>query len=134
MAHTFAELESLRKKLDHKRRELDEQERALAKVEQMLREEMEGYAQDVPQLPIFAPAPSTTSLAEAVRIAVAGLENMEFTVHDVENYLETQGYELPKVDPRSRIAMVFQSMRDKELIVRTLEGKGRTASKYRVKK
>lgn len=134
MAHTFAELESLRKKLDQKRRELDEQERALAKVEQMLREEMEEQAQGVPQLPIFAPAPSATGFAEAVRIAVAALENMEFTVHDVEDYLETHGYELPKADPRSRIAMVFQSMREKGLIVRTLEGKGRIPSKYRVKK
>jgi len=134
MAHTFAELESLRKKLDQKRRDLDEQERALAKVEQMLREEMEAQAHEPPQLPIYAQAPISTGFVEAVRIAVTALGNTEFTVHDVENYLEAQGFDMPKVDPRSRIAMVFQSMRNKGLIVCTLEGKGRTPSQYRVKK
>ena len=133
MPHTFAELESLRKKLDRERLELEERERALAKVEQMLREEMESRSEDVPQLPIIAPIPTATGFADAVRIAVAAHGNSEFGVHDIEEYLVNHGFDLPN-DPRSRIAMVFQQLREKKAITLTSQGKGRSPSKYRVKK
>ena len=135
MAYTsFAELEALRKKLDRKRRELDEQEAALAKVEQMLREEMAEDSSNLPQLPIIAPLPTATGFSDAVRIAVNAVGHNEFAVHDIEKYLETHGFELPQTDPRARIAMVLQSMREKKSILRTHEGKGRNPSKYRMNK
>ena len=134
MPYTFAELESLRKKLDRERVELEERERAIAKVEQMLREEMESSSEELPQLPIIAPIPVATGFAEAVRIAVAAKGSNEFTVHDIENYLVTHGYDLPKADPRSRIAMVFQQMREKKMITVIAQGKGRNPSTYQVKK
>jgi hypothetical protein len=134
MPYTFAELESLRKKLDRERIELEERERALSKVEQMLREEMESRSERMPQLPIIAPIPGATGFADAVRIAVAAQGNSEFAVHDIEHYLLTHGYELPKLDPRSRIAMVFQQMRARKNIILISQGKGRSPSTYRVKK
>jgi hypothetical protein len=134
MPYTFAELESLRKKLDRERLELEEREKALAKVEQMLREEMESRFDEVAQLPIIAPIPDATGFAEAVRIAVSAHGHSEFAVHDIEDYLISHGFELPEKDPRSRIAMIFQQMREKKTITLISQGKGRIASKYRVKK
>lgn len=133
MPHTFAELESLRKKLDRERLELEEREKALAKVEQMLREEMESRVEEVAQLPIIAPIPAVTGFADAVRIAVAAHGSSEFAVHDIEEYLIGHGYDLPN-DPRSRISMVFQQMREKKSITLISQGKGRNPSKYRVNK
>lgn len=132
MSYTFAELESLRKKLDRERHELDERERALTKVEQMLREEMESRTVEVAQLPIIAPGLSSTGFADAVRIAVAAQSTSEFSVHDIEDYLINHGFDLPKTEPRSRIAMVFQQMRERKLITLVSQGKGRSPSKYRV--
>src|SRR6266704_6740451 len=107
MAFTISELEALRKKLDRDRRELEERERALAKVEEMLREEMSGAAPTVPPLESM---PQPDGFSDAVSIAVAALAGGEFSVPDLENYLRSQGFALPKAEPRSRIAMVLQKL------------------------
>ncbi len=130
MGFNITELENLRKKLDRDRRELEERERALAKVEEMLREESSMH-EDVPIPP---PVPRVEGLADAVRMAVTAMGLSEFGVTDIEAYLKNQGFDLPKVDPRSRIAMVLQHLRKSGEIVRTVEGTGRAPNRYRVKK
>ena len=131
MALEITELAALRKKLDRDRRELEERERALALVEQMLREER----LDSPELqPLSIPDMPTKpdSLTGSVKAAVMSLADREFSVPDVERYLLHVGVELPKNDPRSRIAMVLQSLREKDMIVKTYSGKGRDPHRYRI--
>jgi len=129
MAFTIKELEELRKKLDRDRRELEERERALAKVEEMLREEL---TQNAPSLPIPDSMPRPEGLSDAVSVAVSALAGREFSVPDVEQYLVTQGFPLPKVEPRSRIAMVLQKLHERGKISRTFEGKGRAPHRYQL--
>jgi hypothetical protein len=131
MPFTISELEALRKKLDRDRRELEERERALAKVEEMLREEIAASA---PSLPSPGPMPEPGGFSEAVNIAVSALAGQEFNVQDVEEYLQTQGFPLPKAEPRSRIAMVLQKLYERGTISRTFEGKGRAPHRYQLRR
>jgi len=130
MAFSITELENLRKKLDRDRRELEERERALAKVEEMLREQ----SSMTEEVPIPPPVPRAESLADAVRMAVTALGNSEFGVADIEAYLKGQGFDLPKADPRSRIAMLLQNLKNSGEIILTVTGTGRAPNRYRVKK
>ena len=130
MAFSIKELQELRAKLDRDRRELDERERALAKVEEMLREQMIQFE---PALAMPSPEtlPKPDGLSDAVSMAVAALANKEFAVPDIEEYLVATGFDLPKAEPRSRIAMVLQKLKEASVITRTFEGKGRAPHRYR---
>ena len=129
MALTLKEFDELRKKLDRDRRELEAREHALAKVEEMWREEM---AKSMPDLPSPESMPKPEGLSDAVTMAVVALVGREFSVPDVEEYLQAQGFPLPRADPRSRIAMVLQKLSERGAITRTFEGKGRAPHRYKL--
>ena len=75
--------------------------------------------------------PPRYNFSEAVRTAYSRMRN-EFTVGDVEVWLKANGYRVPDVDPRGRIAMVLQEAKNRGDIGLTIEGSGRTPNRYKV--
>lgn len=127
------DLNALRRDLERQRAAIDERLRAIDLVQQMEleKQQLPGLERIPPRAP---PVAQADGLTQAVRFAIGHLAGGEFSVPDIEMYLQHSGYELPKAEPRARIAMILQSMRNNGDIVITAQGSGRTPHKYRVAK
>ena len=124
------EISALRRKLHAERKLLEERERAVTVVEQMLREEAGGKK---PSLPLILRRQTGTTFKDKVKNAVSS-SDQEFTVADIETILKASGVPLPKINPRSRIAMIVQELHEGHEIERTFEGSGRNPHRYKVKR
>lgn len=109
------QISQLRKKLAYERKLLEDRERAIAMVEQML---LEDSGQGSLPLPGIAPE-KRHGLQKNVKHVIEQLGNSEFTVADIEKRFKDWGLLLPKKNPKSRIAMVLQTLRERDEIVRT---------------
>jgi len=111
-----------RERIKRARQQLDEDERALDAL-------VGRYGGPVPARQLNYRIPK--GLTAAVRFSVAHVSN-NFTVRDVESFLAANGYKLPEKEPRSRIAMVFKKLREREVIDLITEGRGSDPSVYKV--
>ena len=114
------QISQLRKKLSYERKLLEDRERAISIVEQMLRED--GVQVSLP-LPGIALA-KQHGLQGNVKHVIEQLGNIEFTIADIETRFKGSELPLPKKNPKARIAMVLQTLRERNEIVRTFDGAG----------
>ena len=122
------DLKAQRALIAAKRRELDDWERALNTVERQ--------AESIgPRITAAPPAElGESGLTNAARLAAPMFGDQEWSVPDLEKLLTEHNVQLPRNDPRSRLAMIVKQMVDEKLIERTAEGSGRIPHKYRWRK
>lgn len=126
----------LRKKLELDRKRLQQREEAVAVVEQMLKEDAAKQVNGSEHVASSRFERKGTPIrnagfAQSVRNAVAHFGTESFTGPEIETLLRSQGTELPKVNPRSRISVVLEKFRKGGIVVFKTKGKGSKPHRYK---
>ena len=134
----------LRKMLDDEKRTFEAswnpRDAALRLVEKMAQTVVAGnitFTGYAPTVAVESPEDrALKGLTESVRKAVSdmGFHGMNFNVSNIESYLKSEGYTLPEIDPRGRIAMVLQNLRENQEVVIVDVGAGRKPHTYKFNK